>query len=89
MLWDTNWALIDQYGFDSDFYNGSDGNNILLSCYKKDWSYNLVADLWMVEMLFYCLVCNIYRGANACIIWNFLLEEGLKGVSADQEAYSW
>ena len=30
MLWDMNWALIDQYGWDADVYNGTGGNNIAL-----------------------------------------------------------
>jgi hypothetical protein len=29
-LWDLNWLLIDQYGFDPDFYNGTGGNNLAL-----------------------------------------------------------
>ncbi len=30
MLWDMTWALIDEYGFDSDLYNGTGGNNLAL-----------------------------------------------------------
>ncbi|KAA1245038.1 M36 family metallopeptidase [Aquimarina sp. RZ0] len=31
ILWDMTWALIDQEGFDSDFYNGTGGNNIAMA----------------------------------------------------------
>ena len=31
MLWEVTWALIDQYGFDTDFYSGTGGNNIALA----------------------------------------------------------
>lgn len=30
MLWDMTWALIDEYGFDADLYNGDGGNNLAL-----------------------------------------------------------
>ena len=30
MTWDMTWALIDEYGFDADIYNGTGGNNIAL-----------------------------------------------------------
>lgn len=29
-LWDMNWLLIDKYGFSSDFYHGTGGNNLAL-----------------------------------------------------------
>ncbi|WP_109852191.1 M36 family metallopeptidase [Aquimarina sp. AU58] len=31
ILWDMTWALIDQEGFDADFYNGTGGNNIAMA----------------------------------------------------------
>lgn len=30
MIWDMTWGLIEQYGFDPDFYNGTGGNNIAM-----------------------------------------------------------
>ena len=30
MLWDLYWALVDEYGYDSDIYNGTGGNNIAM-----------------------------------------------------------
>lgn len=29
-LWDMNWLLIDKYGYDSDIYHGSGGNNLTM-----------------------------------------------------------
>ncbi len=29
-LWDMNWLLIDKFGYDSDLYNGTGGNNLAL-----------------------------------------------------------
>lgn len=31
ILWDMTWALIDQEGFDADFYNGTGGNNVAMA----------------------------------------------------------
>lgn len=39
-LWDLTWAYIDQYGFDSDIYNGTGGNNKVM---------RLVADALKLE----------------------------------------
>jgi extracellular elastinolytic metalloproteinase len=30
ILWDMNWALIDEFGYDADLYNGTGGNNMAL-----------------------------------------------------------
>ena len=30
ILWDMNWALVDEFGYDTDLYNGTGGNNIAM-----------------------------------------------------------
>jgi len=30
MLWDLSWAMINQYGYDADMYNGTGGNNMAM-----------------------------------------------------------
>ncbi|MBZ9652301.1 T9SS-dependent M36 family metallopeptidase [Psychroflexus montanilacus] len=84
MLWDLNWALIDRYGFDSDLYNGTGGNNInmqlvidgmkLQSCspgFVDGRDAILEADMLAND------------GANQCLIWEVFASRGL-GWSADQ-----
>lgn len=84
MLWDLNWALIDQYGFDPDLYSGTGGNNIAMQ---------LVIDALKFQP------CNPgfvdgrdailqadqvnYNGANQCLIWEVFANRGL-GFSSDQ-----
>lgn len=84
MLWDLNWALIDQYGFDPDVYNGTGGNNIAMQ---------LVIDALKLQS------CNpgfvdgrdailqadqlFNNGDNQCLIWNVFAKRGL-GYSASQ-----
>ncbi|MDR9399810.1 MAG: T9SS-dependent M36 family metallopeptidase [Psychroflexus sp.] len=84
MLWDLTWALVDEYGFDPDLYNGTGGNNIAIQ---------LVLDGMKLQS------CNpgfidgrdailqadqiLYNGANACLIWEVFAKRGL-GFSANQ-----
>jgi len=84
MLWDLSWALIDNYGYDTDIYNGSGGNNIAME---------LVVEALKLQS------CNpgfvdgrdailqadqiLNNGANECLIWQVFAARGL-GFSADQ-----
>jgi len=84
MLWDLNWALINEYGFDTDFYNGSGGNNIAMQ---------LVIDGLKLQNCSPGFVDgrdailqadqNANGGANRCLIWNVFARRGL-GLSAQQ-----
>jgi len=84
MLWDMTWALIDNYGYDPDLYEGTGGNNIAMA---------LVIEALKLQ------ACNpgfvdgrdailqadqiLYAGANECLIWQVFAARGL-GFSADQ-----
>jgi len=84
MLWDLNWALINQYGWDADLYNGTGGNNIALHLVIEGLKIQpcspgfvdgrdaiLAADL------------ALYGGVNRCLIWEVFARRGL-GYSANQ-----
>lgn len=82
MIWDLYWNLVDEYDFDSDFYNGTGGNNIAMQ---------LVLDGLKLQP------CNPtftdardaiisadqanYNGENFCLIWETFARRGL-GVNA-------
>ncbi len=82
MLWEMTWDLIDQDGFDADFYNGTGGNNIAMQ---------LVIDGLKLQgcnpgfiagrdaILEADLLAN--GGANQCLIWGAFARRGL-GISA-------
>ncbi len=84
MLWDLNWGLINRYGFDSDLYNGTGGNNINMQ---------LVIDGMKLQgcspgfidgrdaILQADMLAN--DGANQCLIWEVFAKRGL-GWSAEQ-----
>ncbi|MDP2687292.1 MAG: T9SS-dependent M36 family metallopeptidase [Aequorivita sp.] len=84
MLWEMTWDLIAEYGFDSDIYNGTGGNNIALQ---------LVTDGLKLQPCSPGFVGGrdaileadqiVNGGANRCIIWRAFARRGL-GVSAIQ-----
>ena len=84
MLWEMTWELIAIHGFDTDFYNGTGGNNISLALVTEGLKLQpsqpgfvdgrdaiLAADMAM------------YGGANQCAIWEAFARRGL-GYSAIQ-----
>jgi hypothetical protein len=84
MLWDLTWAFIDKYGFDSDVYNGTGGNNMVMQ---------LVIDGLKLQPCSPGFVDGrnaiiqadqlLNGGANECLIWQVFANRGL-GVSASQ-----
>lgn len=84
MLWDMTWALIDQYGYDPDLYNGTGGNNMAmylvieglkLQPFNPGFVDGRDAILAADEIL--------YNGQNKCLIWSVFAKRGL-GASASQ-----
>jgi hypothetical protein len=84
MLWDLTWALIDQYGYDSNLYSGTGGNNMAmylvieglkLQPYNPGFIDGRDAILAADELL--------YNGQNKCLIWQVFANRGLGG-SASQ-----
>ncbi len=84
MLWDLNWALIDQYGYDNDLYNGTGGNNIAMNLVINGMKLQPCgpgfvdgrdAILQADQML--------YGGIHECLIWTVFANRGL-GYSASQ-----
>ncbi|HSH05530.1 MAG TPA: T9SS-dependent M36 family metallopeptidase [Anaerolineae bacterium] len=84
MLWDLTWALVDEYGLDTDLIYGTGGNNLatqliidgmkLQGCspgFVDGRDGILAADLALTG------------GTNECLIWDVFARRGL-GVSADQ-----
>lgn len=84
MLWDLNWALIDQYGFDSDVYNGTGGNNIAMHLVIEALKLQPCGP-GFVDGRDAILAADelLYGGANKCLIWKVFAARGL-GYSADQ-----
>ncbi|WP_159038639.1 T9SS-dependent M36 family metallopeptidase [Brumimicrobium mesophilum] len=84
MLWDLNWALIDQYGFDPDVYNGTGGNNIAMQLVIDGLKLQACAPGFVDGRDAILQADQIFNnGDNQCLIWNVFAKRGL-GFSASQ-----
>jgi len=84
MLWELTWALIDEYGFDPDLYNGTGGNNIAMQLMIDGMKLQPCSPGFVTgrdAILAADLAAN--GGANECLIWNAFAKRGL-GFSAAQ-----
>jgi len=84
MLWDLNWALIDQYGFDEDVRTGTGGNNIAMTLVTEGLKLTPCGP-GFVDGRDAILLADelLYAGANKCLIWEVFANRGL-GYSASQ-----
>lgn len=84
MLWDLTWALIDQYGYDPDIYNGTGGNNIAMHLVINGIKLQPCGP-GFVDGRDAILQADqlLYGGQHQCLIWNVFANRGL-GYSADQ-----
>lgn len=88
MLWEMTWALIAQYGFDADLYNGSGGNNIALQLVVDGLKLQPCSPGFIDARDAILLADQISNGgANQCLIWEAFAKRGL-GFSADQGSSS-
>jgi len=91
MLWDLNWALINQYGWNPDLYDGANtlnggtgGNNIALRLVTEGLKIQPCSP-GFVDARDAILAADLalYGGVNRCLIWEVFARRGL-GYSADQ-----
>lgn len=84
MLWELQWNFIDQYGFDSDLYAGSGGNNQALRL-VIDGMKLAPCEPGFVDARDAILTADQIDtdGVNICTIWRAFAKRGL-GVSAQQ-----
>ena len=84
MLWEMTWELIAIHGFDTDFYNGTGGNNISLALVTEGLKLQ-ASQPGFVDGRDAILAADmaLYGGANQCAIWEAFARRGL-GFSAIQ-----
>lgn len=84
MLWDMTWALIDEYGFDPDLYNGDGGNNIAMQLVVDGLKLQNCSPGFVDGRDAILAADQLANdGANQCIIWQAFADRGL-GWSASQ-----
>lgn len=84
ILWDLNWALINEYGFDPDLYNGDGGNNKAMQLVIDGLKLQPCSP-GFVDGRDAILAADMtnYGGANQCLIWSVFARRGV-GYSAQQ-----
>ncbi|CAM1344091.1 M36 family metallopeptidase [Tenacibaculum amylolyticum] len=84
ILWDLTWLLIDQEGFDPDFYNGTGGNNIAMALVIEGLK-NTADNPGFVSGRDGILQADqdLYGGQYKCLIWKAFAERGV-GEGADE-----
>ncbi len=91
MLWDLNWALIEQYGFDTDFYTGTGGNNIAMQLVIDGLKLQGCSPGFLSGRDGILLADqNNNGGANQCLIWEVFARRGagnsaLQGSTNDKD----
>ncbi len=78
ILWDMTWLLVDQEGFDPDFYNGTGGNNIAMALVIEGLK-NTANNPGFVSGRDGILQADqdLYGGAYSCLIWKAFAERGV------------
>lgn len=84
MLWDLNWAFINQYGFDANIETGTGGNNMVLQLVMEGMKLQPCSP-GFVDGRDAILQADqlLYGGVNQCLIWKAFAKRGL-GFSAQQ-----
>ncbi|MCO5189504.1 MAG: extracellular metalloproteinase [Anaerolineae bacterium] len=83
IIWEMTWALIDQYGYDADFYNGTGGNNMAMQLVLEGLKLQPCSPSF-VDARDAILAADVvhYGGANQCLLWEAFAKRGL-GVNAN------
>ena len=84
MLWDLNWALINEYGFDANVKTGNGGNNRAMALVIEALKLQPCGP-GFVDGRDAILAADelLYAGENKCLIWEVFARRGL-GYSASQ-----
>lgn len=84
MLWDLNWALISEYGFDPDLLHGNGGNNITMQLVSDGLKLQPCSPGFVDGRDAILEADQIaHAGAHECLIWAVFANRGL-GWFADQ-----
>ncbi len=78
MIWDMYWNLVEQYGFDDDYHNGTGGNNIAMQLVLDGLKLQ-PCDPSFVESRDAIIAADEANneGANVCLIWQTFARRGL------------
>lgn len=78
VLWDLYWEMVDLYGFDSDLYYGTGGNNMAIQL-MMDGLKLQACNPGFVDGRNAILAADaiLYEGAHECLIWEVFTRRGI------------
>lgn len=84
MIWDLYWAMVDEYGWDADVYEGTGGNNKAVRLVFEGLK-NQSCSPGFIDGRDAILAADqtLYNGENQCLIWEVFARRGA-GYYADQ-----
>ncbi|MBK8364485.1 MAG: M36 family metallopeptidase [Bacteroidetes bacterium] len=84
VVWDLNWALVDQDGFDPDWINGTSGNNIAMALVMEGMKLQPCGPGFLDGRdAILQADDNLYGGIHKCMIWEVFARRGM-GFNASQ-----
>ncbi|OON66756.1 T9SS-dependent M36 family metallopeptidase [Hymenobacter sp. CRA2] len=87
-LWDMNWALINRYGYNTDLYGSTGGNNLALKLVIEGCKYQGCAPGFIAGRNGILKADSILNNAaNSALIWQVFARRGM-GASASQGSSS-
>lgn len=83
VLWDLFWNFVDEYGYDTDRYNGTGGNNMVMQLVIDGLKLQTCGATF-IDIRESILVADelLYEGQNTCLIWETFARRGI-GFSAE------
>jgi extracellular elastinolytic metalloproteinase len=89
MLWDLNWKMISVYGFDSDMYNGTGGNNKTMQLVTEGLKLTPCSSGFIgARDAILAADVALNEGVNQCLIWEVFARRGLGYSASSGEADS-
>jgi hypothetical protein len=89
MLWDLNWKMISVYGFDSDMYNGTGGNNKTMQLVIEGLKLTPCSSGFIgARDAILAADVALNDGDNQCLIWEVFARRGLGYSASSGEADS-
>lgn len=84
MLWDLAWKYVEKYGFDSDYYNGTGGNNKVMQLVMDGLKLQACGSGFIGGRDSLLAADNALTGGeDQCLIWEVFAARGL-GVNASE-----
>ena len=84
ILWDLTWAYIDKYGFDSDLFNGTGGNNKVMQIVIEGLKLQSCSPGFVAGRNAILAADNaITGGVDQCMIWEVFANRGV-GLNASE-----